>query len=187
MNRTVSARVSALALAAAALVALAGCADDGAGTGADSPVATTAPTSASSAVSAADCDGVFVTVQYGGVLGGNSADACVAASAPITAAAALRAAHFRTEGTAQYGDLVVCRVNGAPAASRPFTVPGQKPYTEKCQGMPPAFAYWAMWVRPSADGTWGYADSGVGTQQLKPGQTLGLKFTTGTDTTPPQG
>jgi hypothetical protein len=183
MNRTVSARVSALTLAAAALVALAGCADGGAPAATDSPAATSAP---AAPASAADCDGVFVTVQYG-VLGGNRADACVAASAPLTAAAALRAAHFRTEGTAQYGDLVVCRVNGAPAASSPFTVPGQKPYTEKCQGMPPAFAYWAMWVRPSADGQWGYAESGVGTQQLKPGQTLGLKFTTGTDTTPPQG
>jgi hypothetical protein len=36
-------------------------------------------------------------------------------------------------------------------------------------------------------GKWDYAASSITTQQVKPGQTLGLKFTTGTDTTPPQG
>jgi len=179
MRRT----VPALALAAAAaLLALTGCA------GQASPAATKTPAASPSPAitSAADCTGVFVTVQYG-LLSGSDADACVPASAPITAASALAAAGFQTTGTAKYGDQVICRVNGAPAASVPISVPGHAPYTEKCQSMPAAFAYWAMWVRTSANGQWGYAQNGVATQQLRPGQTLGLKFTTGTDTTPPQG
>lgn len=175
-------RLAAFAVAAAALVSLAGCATSTSPAPAHTAVAIPSP----AVTSAADCSGVFVTVQYG-LLGGADSDACVPASGLITAAAALTAAGFETQGTAKYGDAVVCRVNDAPSATHPISVPGQQPYTETCQGMPAAFAYWAMWVRSSATGAWGYAENGVTTQQLRPGQALGLKFTTGTDTTPPRG
>ncbi|GAA4194399.1 hypothetical protein GCM10022288_29810 [Gryllotalpicola kribbensis] len=184
MRRT----VTALALAAAVL-ALAGCA------GSATPSATThtgttqhataTPTaSPASPASAADCDGVFVTVQFG-LLGATDIDACAPATGPITAAAALKEVDVTTAGTQKYGDQVVCRVNGSPSASTAIDVPGHDPYTETCQSMPAAYAYWAVWVKDA--GKWDYAASSITTQQVKPGQTLGLKFTTGTDTTPPQG
>lgn len=179
MRRT----ATALVLAAAAALALTGCASDEPPVGAGS---TQTATASPAVTSAADCAGVFVTVQFG-LLGADDVNACAPASAPITAAAALGAVGVTTEGTQQYGDQVVCRVNGQPSASKPIDVPGQAPYTEKCTGMPAAFAYWAVWVRDSAAGRWDYAQSGITTEQLKPGQTLGVKFTTGSDTTPPQG
>jgi hypothetical protein len=44
-----------------------------------------------------------------------------------------------------------------------------------------------MWVKPSADGTWDYAQEGVQSQQLTAGDSLGLVYTVGSDSTPPQG
>jgi hypothetical protein len=123
-------------------------------------------------------------VQFG-LLGASEIDACAKTSTAITAADALKAVKVTTEGTQKYGNGVVCRVNGEPSASKPIEVPGHDAYTEKCQDMPAAFAYWAVWVRDSAAGQWDYAQNGVDTEQLQPGQTLGLKFSTGTDTTPP--
>jgi hypothetical protein len=173
--------LSALVVASALL--LTGCA--GAAGGAGGAPAASAPRASATATAAA-CAGVFVTVQSG-LLGGDDVESCAAATSPITAAAALAAVGVTTEGTRQYGDQVVCRVNGEPSASKPFTVPGHAPYTETCAGMPAAFAYWGVWVRDAPAGQWDYAQSGIGTQQLKPGQALGLKFTTGSDTTPPRG
>ena len=181
MRRT----LTALVLAAAAALTLAGCASGESTVGAG-PTHAVAVSPSPTVTSAADCTGVFVIVQFG-LLGAHDVNACAPASAPITAAAALKAVGVTTEGTQQYGDQVVCRVNGEPSASKPIDVPGQPPYTEKCAGMPAAFAYWAVWVRDSAAGQWDYAQSGITTEQLKPGQTLGVKFTTGSDTTPPQG
>jgi hypothetical protein len=181
--------LSALVVASALL--LVGCAGGAGGAGGAAPAASAPGAGATSAAaatpgSAASCAGVFVTVQFG-LLGGDDVASCAAATSPITAAAALAAVGITTAGTQQYGDQVVCRVNGEPSASKPFAVPGHAPYTETCTGMPAAFAYWAVWVRDAATGRWDYAQSGVGTQQLEPGQTLGLKFTTGSDTTPPRG
>jgi hypothetical protein len=187
MRRT----LPALVLAAAAALTLAGCA------GSSTPRATISdpkfpatgtPTvvPATPGFTAATCPGVYVTVQFG-LLGGDDVNACAKSGEPMTAAAALKQIGVTTAGTQKYGDQVVCRVNGEPSESTPITVPGHAAYTEKCQGMPAAFAYWAVWVRASATGKWDYAQSGIGSQQVKPGQTLGLKFTTGTDTTPPKG
>lgn len=162
---------------------MAGCAGSGASPEASGSSAATSR-STPVATRAADCSGVFVTVQYG-LLGADDVNACDQTTTTVTAVDALKAVGITTEGTAKYEDQVVCRVNGLPSASKPISVPGKAPYTEKCQDMPAAFAYWAMWVRDSATGQWGYAQNGVTSQQLKPGQILGLKFTTGTDTTPP--
>ncbi|GAA4154136.1 hypothetical protein GCM10022286_01310 [Gryllotalpicola daejeonensis] len=189
MRRTLPAFV----LAAVTALALAGCAGSPApsGTIGGSPEVqpiTGAPTivPATPSFTAETCPGVFVTVQFG-LLGGDDVSACAKTGEPMTAAAALKQIGVSTEGTKKYGDQVVCRVNGEPSASKPIEVPGKAAYTETCAGMPAAFAYWAFWVRDSAAGKWSYATSGITTQQLKPGQTLGLKFTTGTDTTPPKG
>jgi len=87
----------------------------------------------------------------------------------------LTAAHIETAGTADYGDAVICRVDSLPS-----------PASESCAKLPTA-AYWAMWVKPSADGKWDYAQEGVQTQKLNAGEYLGLVYTTGSDSTQPQG
>jgi len=185
MRRFAPARLPVLVLAAAGAVALAGCAADGNVAATGRGTSATASAAATPAVtSAADCAGVFVTVQFG-LLGADDVNACDPATRPVTASAALNAVGVTTEGTKRYGDQVVCRVNGEPSASEPVHVPGHPAYTETCDAMPASFAYWAMWVRDSATGKWRYAQNGVDTEQLKPGQTLGLKFTTGSDTTAP--
>ena len=79
---------------------------------------------------------------------------------------------------------MVCRVNSLPATDKPFTVPGHDPYTEACTDMAPEYAYWALWVK-TANGTWDYAAEGVSTQQVKPGDSIGLVFTTGGATPTP--
>ncbi len=181
MHRTIRPLFAVAALAALALTGCAG-GDGGAPAAATTPNASSSPTPAT----AAECRGVFVTVQYG-LLGGDDVDACDPVTSTATAASVLKDLGITTAGTTKYGDQVVCRVNGRPSASTPIEVPCHAPYTEQCQSMPAAFAYWSMWVRDSAAGQWGYAQNGVAAEQLKPGQTLGLKFTTGTDTAAPQG
>ena len=58
------------------------------------------------------------------------------------------------------------------------------PEVESCDTLP-ADGYWALWVRDAPDGEWAYAEEGVTTLQLEGGQSLGLVYTQGTDSTPP--
>ena len=44
------------------------------------------------------------------------------------------------------------------------------------RSMPAAFAYWSLWVQPEG-GEWGYAQEGLSTLQLQPGESLELLFT----------
>jgi len=117
------------------------------------------------------CTDVTVIVDFG-TLQHDAIKTCARAG---TAAEVLKAAHIPTAGTADYGDSVICRVDELPS-----------PASESCAKLPAA-AYWAMWVKPSADGKWDYAQEGVQTQKLTAGEYLGLVYTTGTDTTQPQG
>ena len=156
-----------LALAAlvplALLICLSGCAAQG-----PTPSSTAkAPATAAPA----PCTDVTVIVDFG-TLKHDAVKTCAKAG---TAAEVLKAAHIDTAGTADYGDAVICRVDQLPA-----------PASESCAKLPTA-AYWAMWVKPSADGKWDYAQEGVQTQKLTAGEYLGLVYTTGTDTTQPQG
>ncbi len=145
------------------LLGLTGCA------GPTTAVSTTPAAGASAAPG--PCTDVTVVVDFG-TLEHPAVKACAAAG---TAADVLKAAHIDTAGTADYGDAVICRVDALPS-----------PAAESCAKLPSA-AYWAMWVKPSADGTWDYAQAGVQTQQLTAGQFLGLVYTVGTGSTPPQG
>ncbi|GAA5206687.1 hypothetical protein [Microbacterium kyungheense] len=101
---------------------------------------------------------------------------CVSADDTIGAADALTAAQVQTEGTDQYGDQVVCRVNGVPAEDEAIPAEDGSDYFEKCESMPAAFAYWSLWVKPTG-GEWGYAQEGLATQQLEPGDAVELLFT----------
>lgn len=133
--------------------------------------------------STADCSGVTVVVDYGPG-GPDRQELCVEGDGGI-AAEVVASAGVTTEGTAAYGDLVVCRVNNYPPADSPVEVAGEDPYTETCEEMPPAFAYWALWIKRAGVTEWGYAEEGVGTLEVSPGDALGFVFSTGDDTPTP--
>jgi hypothetical protein len=114
------------------------------------------------------CDKVTVIVNFG-TLDAPTIDSCAPAG---VASDVLKAAHITTAGTADYGDQVVCRVNDLPS-----------PSAESCATLPSS-AYWALWVKDRG-GQWDYAQDGVATLQLTTGQSLGLVYTTGSETTPP--
>jgi hypothetical protein len=154
---------SVVAATALVLLALGGCST--ATPGADPSPAASEP--------AADgaCAGTEIAVQVEfGSLGAPDIRECAPAG---PAADALEAVGITTEGTADYGDQVVCRVDDLPA-----------PDVESCATLP-ATAYWALWVKDDADAEWAYAEEGVATLVLDAGQSLGLVYTEGTDSVPP--
>lgn len=180
MTKIRTAAASSLA-AAGLLFTLAAC----------SAPATTQPTTAAPATSAAasssaaastspstaeTCDGVKVIVDSG-PLKQSAADksVCVPVDAATPASKVLEEANVKTEGTTQYPNELVCRVNGVPAADFDIKHKGGT-YREECKGMPAAFAYWSLWVKP-ATGAWEYAQEGLATLQVSPGQSLELLFT----------
>jgi hypothetical protein len=100
---------------------------------------------------------------------------CVPVDAATPAAKVLDDAKVKTVGTTQYPTELVCRVNGVPAADLEITHKGGT-YKEECAGMPAAFAYWSLWVKP-ATGDWAYAQEGLATLQVNPGESLELLYT----------
>ena len=133
----------------------------------------------------ANCAGVTVVVNFG-LLSENRDTECVELeNESAIARDVLSVAGYEIEGTATYGDQVVCRVNDLPSESEPFVVEGEEPHIETCADMPPAFGYWALWVKSEPDAQWAYAEEGVGTLPVEPGQTLGLVFSTGGETPTP--
>lgn len=170
-------RTSVLAATALAALALVGCS---AGTGTNPSPSSTASAEASATTAPAgdDCAGISVIVDTGDLETAEDASvsACVEADGPVIAADALRTAGVETEGTAQYGDQVVCRVNGVPQQDLAIPAADGTEYHESCESMPAAFAYWAIWQKP-AGGEWGYAQEGLSTLELQPGDAIELLFT----------
>jgi hypothetical protein len=132
-----------------------------------------------------DCSGVTLVVDYG-LLAPSSETACVELGASEALAKdVLSFAGLATEGTGTYGDAFVCRVNGLPSESEPFVVEGEAPHAESCADTPPVFGYWALWIKDTPGSDWAYAQEGVGTLLLAPGNQLGLVFSTGGETPTP--
>jgi len=132
-----------------------------------------------------DCSGVVLEINYG-LLSAERAATCVEfADDTALAKDILASAGFVTEGTGTYGDQIVCRVNGLPSATEAFEVEGEAPHLESCADMPPAFAYWALWVKADQESPWAYAEEGVGTLMMGQGTSLGLVFSTGGETPTP--
>ena len=123
----------------------------------------------------ADDSGVTVVVDASSLEDGDSKEWCIAADETLAASDALTLVGVETEGTEEYGDQVVCRVNGVPAEDTPLTAEDGSEYFETCQSMAPGFAYWALWVKPEG-GDWDYAQEGLSTLQLEPGEGLALLF-----------
>ncbi|MFC9333105.1 hypothetical protein [Arthrobacter sp. NPDC057009] len=172
---------AASSLAAAGLLfSLAACSSPAATqpTASETTSTAAASTSAASESSAATdpCAGVKVIVDSG-ALKQAAADTsvCVPVDAPTLASKVLDAAKVKTEGTDQYPKELVCRVNGVPAADLDITHKGGT-YREECKKMPAAFAYWSLWVKPES-GPWAYAQEGLATLKVSPGQSLELLYT----------
>jgi hypothetical protein len=124
------------------------------------------------------CDGVVVEVNFGEL--GERINSCVAINGSSDVAKdVLAQAGVSVEGTKAYGDAVVCRVNGVPSKSVPIEIEGEEPHLETCEEFPPAFAYWALWVKESDTAEWDYAMEGVSDLQVSKGQSLGLALTLG--------
>lgn len=158
------------------LSACSGAAAEPAGTSASSP---TAP--ADAAFADGDCagdEGVTVVIDAGTLADAPQVDrtACVFTDTTLAAADAITALGVATEGTEQYGDQVICRVDGLPSASEPVGSTEDPAYIEACKTMPAAFAYWSLWLKP-AGGAWDYAQEGLSTLQLEPGDSIELLFT----------
>lgn len=121
------------------------------------------------------CDGVEVVVNYSGQA--ENSRQCIGINGSTELAKnVLASAGIAVEGTKAYGDAVVCRVDGVPSRTEPLVVEGEEPYVESCQDMPAAFAYWGLWMKQSPEADWEYAMEGIGSLQLKAGQSLGLAF-----------
>lgn len=161
--------------AAGLLLTLAGCSTPAATQPSASAPASSASASAAS-TTAGPCAGVKVIVDSG-ALKQAAADTstCVSVDGPTVASKVLDEAKVKTEGTTQYPNEIVCRVNGVPAAD--FDIKHKDgTYREECKGMPAAFAYWGLWVKP-ASGEWAYAQEGLATLKVSPGESLELLFT----------
>lgn len=158
-----------LTLAAAAALALT--------LGACSSSPTSSPSSPAASADG-ECAGVTVIVDAGDLAAADevSSETCIETDAAFIAADAFAEAGVETVGTTQYPEDIVCRVNGAPAADEVLVAEDGTAYTETCESMPAAFAYWSLWEKP-AGGEWGYATEGAATLSLEPGDSVELLFT----------
>ena len=140
--------------------------------------ATSEPSASTSAAADGECAGVTVVVDGSAFEDADdiSQSQCIETDEAIVASDALDTAGITTEGTTQYGDQVVCRVDGLPAEDVALTAEDGSEYFETCETMPAAFAYWSLYVQPE-DGDWDYASEGLSTLQLEPGESLALVFT----------
>lgn len=162
----------ALSAAAALVLSLTAC---------SSSAPSDAPTSAPTTAAASDdgsCAGVTVVVDTGDldISDDPSASVCVDTADTILGTDAVAEAGFTTAGTTTYPDDVICRVNGVPAEDTELTGDDGAPYHETCADMPPAAAYWGLWVKP-AGGEWDYAQTGLSALELNPGDSVELLFT----------
>jgi hypothetical protein len=166
--------LAAAAASAVLLLSLAACASPG-----PAPSATATADAGASAAATGECtggEGVSVVVDSSALEDGGVEQWCVPADETLVAADALAGAGVETEGTEEYGDQVVCRVDGVPAEDTVIPAEDGSEYFEACEAMPAAHAYWSLWVKP-AGGEWGYAQEGLPTLRLEPGDAVELLFT----------
>jgi len=180
MTMSPSVRVLSLAAAAAlAVAALTGCSSD-----VSRSASAALPVGANKlATINAACTGVKVVIEYGAI--GHAPEAtCVDVSGPQSVSAVLAQAGIKVEGTPKYGDALVCRLNGLPAADEAVVVKGQPNYTESCADNTPMTYYWYMHVKNNAQGLWATAEKGVKEQQVSAGQQIDFVYTTATEAPP---
>lgn len=176
---TLSSRILALASASVLALSLSACAapSSPAPSGVGPTPAATASTDAGPVEGAcADDAGVTLIVDSSALADGQREEWCVPTDGDAAATDIVSDAGVTTEGTDEYGDQVICRVNGLPTADVPVGSTEDPAYAESCATMPAAFAYWSLWVQP-AGGEWGYATTGLSELTVSPGESLALLFT----------
>ena len=92
---------------------------------------------------------------------------CAQDAAQMTALAAITGAGLELEGTTEYGDSVVCRVEGRPGAD-----------VESCDSMPAGDSFWGFYI--GSEGVWEFAQQGVDQQILAEGDFVALAYGDGT-------
>ncbi|MBM9465466.1 hypothetical protein JL108_18610 [Aeromicrobium sp. YIM 150415] len=107
-----------------------------------------------------------ILVDYGS-LEAEQQVVCAQDAAQMTALAAITGAGLELEGTTEYGDSVVCRVEGRPGAD-----------VESCDSMPAGDSFWGFYV--GSDGAWEFAQQGVDQQILAEGDFVALAYGDGT-------
>lgn len=170
-----TAAASSLA-AAGLLLTLAACSTPAATPSASAPASSAAPSSATASANASEpCTGVKVIVDSGSLeQAAADTSVCVPADGPTLASALLSDAEVKIEGTAKYPTSFACRVNGVPAPDFDIKHKGGT-IREVCDDKN-TVSYWALWVKPAA-GTWGYAQEGLDSLKLNPGESLELLYT----------
>lgn len=141
------------------------------------------------AAAAPGCAGVSVVVDFA-ALGAPGLRGC-ATTPPepgtgLTGLDALRAADVAVEGTAQWGDAFVCRVEGRPGPTEDVVVDGARTVRAACVRTPPQDASWSVWTATEGEG-WQYASVGVTDLALTGTDALGLVFSTGDGAPQPPG
>ncbi|MGO4237072.1 hypothetical protein [Pseudarthrobacter sp. YAF2] len=173
LTKTRTAAASSLA-AAGLLLTLAACSTPAATQSAPSASASTSA-SASASASAGPCTGVKVVVDSASLKqAAADTSTCVSADGPALASDVLSKADVKIEGTAKYPTSFACRVNGVPAAD--FDIKHKGGTTREACDDKNTVSYWALWVKPAA-GTWAYAQEGLDTLKLSPGESLELLYT----------
>ncbi len=165
---------AASSLAAAGLLfALAACSAPAATQPSTSAPASTA--AASSSAASEPCAGVKVIVDSASLKqAAADTSVCVPVDGPTLASAVLSQADVKIEGTAKYPTSFACRVNGVPAAD--FDIKHKGGTAREACDDKNTVSYWALWVKPAA-GTWGYAQEGLDSLKLNPGESLELLYT----------
>lgn len=134
-------------------------------------VAIAAPSAAQSECE--DPADIPILVDYG-PLEAEQQVVCAEGAAQMSALAAITGAGVDLEGTTEYGDSVVCRVEGRPGAD-----------VESCDSMPAGDSFWGFYI--GSDGEWEFAQQGVDQQILEEGDFVALAYGDGTaapDTVP---
>ena len=115
---------------------------------------------------AGECEGVLVVVQ-------DAAQRAESSCRPRggTAADVLTRAGYRLDRVQRFPGAV-CRIDGVPAAA-------------PCVAMPPADAYWGLFVAESGE-PWEYADLGVDALELGPGDAVAMAWQDTLEPVPPR-
>lgn len=122
------------------------------------------------------CAGVVAVIDYAS-LGKPLEQHCVDTERAMTALDVLAAAEITVTPSTKYGDAIVCRVNGLPAADQELKTELEGPYFETCAELGPAWATWSVWVY--VDGSWQLGQEAINTQKLQPGEQIGLVWQQG--------
>ncbi|OYN92485.1 hypothetical protein [Parenemella sanctibonifatiensis] len=151
-----------------------------------------APASATPSVSAGKCrgeDGISVVVdstQFDA--GGQVTIRCVRGMPDESLAlTVIRTAGFSIQGTARFGDALVCRVDGRPSATEKLVDRDGRPHYETCANTPEASAYWTFWYSRPGQRSWTFSQQGVAGRWVDNGELLALVFQLRQDAIPKGG